>query len=171
MTHNSLPIEAVTEVFLQPGDFYFGKGHTRVKTILGSCVAITLWHPRAKIGGMCHYMLPKRSEHSFCTKLDGRYADEALQLFMLELKKTASHPADYEVKMFGGGNQFPTRCQTNDLSIPDNNIRAGKNLLRLHGFTTKAVHLGSTGHRSIVFELWNGNVWLKHTVFEPSVFS
>ncbi len=49
------------EVFLQPGELYFGDGRTRVRTLLGSCVAIAVWHPRLRIGGLCHYMLPSRA--------------------------------------------------------------------------------------------------------------
>ena len=51
------------EIFLQPGEFYFGDAATRIRTLLGSCVAITLWHPARMIGGMCHYMLPNRQKH------------------------------------------------------------------------------------------------------------
>ena len=47
-------------VFLHPGECYFGGGPTRIATLLGSCVSITVWHPRLLVGGMCHYMLPSR---------------------------------------------------------------------------------------------------------------
>ena len=50
----------VIEIFLQPGDFYFGDRDTRIRTLLGSCVSITMWHPRLHVGGMCHFMLPER---------------------------------------------------------------------------------------------------------------
>lgn len=52
------------DIFLQPGEWYFGEGNTRVRTTLGSCVAIVLWHPVRRIGGMCHYMLPSRGRPS-----------------------------------------------------------------------------------------------------------
>ncbi|MBL8511280.1 MAG: chemotaxis protein CheD, partial [Betaproteobacteria bacterium] len=50
----------VMDIFLQPGEFYFGDADTRIRTLLGSCVSITMWHPTRRIGGMCHYMLPTR---------------------------------------------------------------------------------------------------------------
>ncbi len=56
-----IPINpAPIDVFLQPGDVYFGDRHTRLRTILGSCVSITLWHPQRLLGGMCHFILPAR---------------------------------------------------------------------------------------------------------------
>ena len=69
----------IREVFLQPGGFYFGGGRTRISTLLGSCISITLWHPARRIGGMCHFMLPTRGQPAGAP-LDGRYADEALAL-------------------------------------------------------------------------------------------
>ncbi len=40
-----------TVVTLKAGEFHFGGGPTRISTLLGSCVSITLWHPRKRIGG------------------------------------------------------------------------------------------------------------------------
>ena len=65
------------EIMLQPGEFFFGQDDTIIRTHLGSCVAITMWHPEQKRGGMCHYMLPSRARSD--DPLDGRYADEAIQ--------------------------------------------------------------------------------------------
>jgi chemotaxis protein CheD len=152
------------DIFLQPGDFYFGDQETRIRTILGSCVAITLWHPRLLIGGMCHYMLPMRHQRNKLPELDGRYANDAMALFLGELKKTRTWPADYQVKIFGGGDQFPHHepNQYQSISLPENNIYIGHSLLKQHGFTIKAVHLGGTGHRNIIFDVWSGEVWVKH---------
>jgi chemotaxis protein CheD len=48
------------ELFLHPGEYAFGDAQTRIRTLLGSCVAITFWHPVLKTGAMCHYLLPAR---------------------------------------------------------------------------------------------------------------
>src|SRR3954447_16549729 len=96
------------EIFLQPGECYFGDRYTRIRTLLGSCVAITLWHPKLLIGGMCHYLLPQRPGAQPAI-LSGKYADEAMRLLLGEIKRANTSPQDYEVKMFGGGNMFPTQ--------------------------------------------------------------
>lgn len=150
------------DIFLQPGEFYFGDKETRIRTLLGSCVAITIWHPRLRIGGMCHYLLPMCHSKNSQSEPDGRYADDAMALFMLELKKTGSWPTDYEVKMFGGGDQFPAQFKSGPISVPDKNINFGLSLLKQHGFTVKAKHLGGTGYRNVIFDVWSGHVWVKH---------
>ena len=35
-------------------------------------------------------------------------------------------------------------------------------LARQHGLTVVAEQLGGTGHRSVVFDLWSGAVWVRH---------
>ena len=45
----------------------------------------TMWHPTRLIGGMCHYLLPSRDGAS-ATTLDGRYAKEAMQMLMHEIR-------------------------------------------------------------------------------------
>ena len=74
------------EIFLQPGEFWFGDRDTRIRTLLGSCVSITMWHPRLRIGGMCHFMLPERGARAHADGLDGRYAGDAIELFLRELR-------------------------------------------------------------------------------------
>src|SRR5664279_2782258 len=96
----------VREVYLQPGDFCFGEGMLRISTVLGSCVSIVLWHPSLAHGGMCHYMLPSRNQQRGSLPLNGKYGDEAMELFMQELKKRHTVPGQYLVNVYGGGNMF-----------------------------------------------------------------
>jgi chemotaxis protein CheD len=149
------------DIFLQPGEFYFGDRETRIRTILGSCVSITFWHPKKHIGGMCHYMLPKNKRAGHNAQLDGKYAEDTIHLFMHEIKKAHTHPHDYEVKIFGGGNQFPTQDKR-VFSVSDQNVEVGRHLLAQHGFKIKSEHMGGNGHRNIMFDIWSGDVWVKH---------
>ena len=150
----------VIGIFLQPGEFYFGDRQTRIRTLLGSCVAITLWHPGKLIGGMCHYMLPERPGRRAMTP-DGRYGDEAFSLLLREIAKANTRPHEYEVKMFGGANMFPSRQRCGRDHIGLKNTRAGKSLVQLHGLRCKAQDVGGAGHRNVIFDIWSGHVWVR----------
>lgn len=150
------------EIFLQPGDFYFGDRKTRLRTLLGSCVSITAWHPGRLLGGMCHFMLPSSGTNpSF--ELDGRYADEAMRLFLAEMKLARTLPSEYVVKLFGGGNMFPSNTQKIKDLVGDRNIQAGRKLIQANGMRQTAEDLGGVGHRSIIFDVWSGDVWVKRS--------
>jgi chemotaxis protein CheD len=159
--------DGVIEVFLQPGEYFFGDHETRLRTVLGSCVSITFWHPTKLIGGMCHIMLPERSEakHSKVHALDGKYADEALTLIMQEINNAGTHPREYQVKLFGGGDMFSISKYTDaqKVHIGEKNIVAAEALLKQNGFLLQAKNLGGVGHRSIIFDIWSGYVWVKHS--------
>ncbi|MDD1623865.1 MAG: chemotaxis protein CheD [Methylococcaceae bacterium] len=165
--------ENAIEIFLQPGDFYFGDMNTRIRTLLGSCVSITMWHPTRLIGGMCHYLLPAR-ESSSANSLDGRYAKEAMQMFTQEIRATKTHPSEYTVKLFGAGNMFPgikkkNQCNPNGCTdsinactnISCKNMAIARSLVASHGFVVAAEDLGGNSHRQIVFDIYNGYVWVR----------
>lgn len=150
----------ILDVFLGPGEFYFGDRDTRIRTLLGSCVAITAWHPRLRIGGMCHYLLPTRNGRR-TGKAEGRYADEALELFLGEIEAAGTSPAGYEVKLFGGGDQFPHLDRRGRTSVSERNLEAGRALVARHGFTIRSEDLGGTGFRNLIFDLQTGDVWMR----------
>lgn len=155
--------EECLDIFLQPGEFYFGDAGTRIRTILGSCVAITMWHPILHIGGMCHYLLPGRDTRA-SKGLDGRYGSEALILFLQEMAKQRTTLKEYQVKVFGGGNMFPSLDKRGKaMEIGIRNIALARKALEDLGASVVAEHVGDIGHRNIIFEVWSGDVWVRHT--------
>jgi chemotaxis protein CheD len=79
------------DIFLQPGEFFVAQGSCKIRTLLGSCVAITLWHPRKRIGAMSHFLLATRGQRPVI-ELDGRYGDEAMLLMLHELARLDVKP-------------------------------------------------------------------------------
>lgn len=75
-----------------------------IATLLGSCVAVCLWDPETKVGGMNHFMLPRRSpgrdSNDFDSLLCGDYAMEALLNAMLG---RGARRHRLQAKAFGGG--------------------------------------------------------------------
>lgn len=150
----------VTEVVVGPGGVHFSGGDVRVRTLLGSCVAITVWHPRARIGGMCHFVVPSRSECGGDVRpvLDGRYGDEAMRLLQLQARAVCTDLADYEVRIYGGGNQFAGGGPAGSIGVSARNIDAAQRLAGAHGLRVLAFDVGGTGARTIVLDLPTGIV-------------
>ena len=146
------------EVFLNPGDFHFGGPQTRISTLLGSCVSITLWHPRRHIGGMCHYMLAERRRPADAP-LDGRFGSEAFELFLQCVRNARTRATEYEAKLFGGGNMFSGRS-SEVMDIGRRNVELGRELLARYHIPLVAEHVGGSGRRKLHFDLSSGHVWL-----------
>ena len=147
------------DVFLQPGDLFVGDEGFRIRTILGSCVSITLWHPVKRMGGMSHFLLPTRGTPVSEDQLDGRYGDEALHLIMRELRQAGISPLACQAKVFGGGNMFPGHMKEGAGLVGQRNGEAARQMLRSAGLQIVSESLFGTGHRQIVFDIRNGHVW------------
>jgi chemotaxis protein CheD len=165
------------EIYLASGDFHFGGGDVRLRTVLGTCVALTFWHPRRALGGMCHCLLPSRgSTAQSAGGKQGLYVDEAMDLFADALHATNTTPAQYTVKIFGGGNMFlgqPLDTQTIEVegvqrSVGGRNVDAARRLLGAAGFQLAAEDVGGYGSRQLVFDLSCGDVWVKRGAAMPS---
>lgn len=148
------------EVVLNQGDVFFGQGEARIRTLLGSCVAVTLWNPRTRAGGMCHFMLPGRCRLG-PGHMRGRYARDAIEILLAEAKKNGgSH--EYEFKLFGGGNMFPGIPSPHATPIGEANVNEARLLLDEQGIALSAEHSGGVGQRAIMLDLWSGDVWVRH---------
>lgn len=147
-----------SEKFLHPGDFFFGTAPGYIGTLLGSCIAITVWHPILRSGGMCHILLPGR-QRPHGSVPDGRYADEAVELFVAELRRHGLSAKSCHVKVFGGGNMFAS-LRGGGTNVGNRNIEATRYALARHGFTPIVEHVGGTTRRRLWFDLANGHVWL-----------
>ena len=161
MSQYTLHTAEPVEIHLLPGDFYFGDENTRIHTVLGSCVSITVWHPLLHIGGMSHSMLPSRGRPGH-HNLDGHYADEAVELMLREIGKRNTRPDEYQVKLFGGGNMFRQFMVGKTLNVARDNVDSARVLLEVNGFDIHAEHVGGSGHRRIIFDLSDGSVLVKH---------
>lgn len=153
----------IRKIFLHPGDFVFGEPGTHVHTVLGSCIAICLWHPELHIGGMCHFVLPFRPKaEKQSLDLDGRYGDEAMKLFDQALKLHQTDYRQYKAKIFGGANMFGKKAHSKEDLIGERNAAKAMQLLMARKMEISVVHVGEEGHRRIVLDIATGNVWVKH---------
>ena len=150
------------KVFLNPGEFLFGEQGTHIHTLLGSCIAITLWHPDLQIGGMCHFVLPERTSADPETSIPpcGRYGDEAMELFERAAELHGTHLSDYHGKIFGGADMFGTNSE--EELVGCKNAEKAMNMLRLRNVDIQVAHVGESGSRRVVLDVSSGDVWVKH---------
>jgi chemotaxis protein CheD len=149
------------DIFLQPGELFVADAGYQIRTILGSCVSITLWHPDTCLGGMSHFLLPTRGHPVSHRELDGRYGDEALQLMIDDLRARGVEPQECQGKIFGGGNMFPGHGHASGIQVGQRNGLAARDLLQLRGIKLVKENLFGIGHRQIIFDLSKGDVWAR----------
>lgn len=144
---------------LHPGELYFGKAPGTIKTILGSCVAVVVWHPRLLIGGINHYLMAIPSKNNISETESLRYG--SLSLNFMEQKMLSLAPiTEYQVSLFGGSNMFPQHNEE-AVSIGQANIKCAHNWLNRHKLVPKIESTAGDISRTIVFDLTTGLITFK----------
>lgn len=144
--------------FLQPGEHAVGDARHRLRTLLGSCVSITLWHAASRTGAMSHFLLPSRPPGPR-RPLDGRYGDESLLLMKRALERRGIQAQDCEARVFGGGNMFPgLKGESLSGGVGRRNGEAAALMLQQCGITLLSEALFGIGHRQIEFDIASGEV-------------
>ncbi|MEW6704447.1 MAG: chemotaxis protein CheD [Pseudomonadota bacterium] len=157
---------AAREIYLSPGQMWFGSGDVVLRTLLGSCVAVTVWHERWRTGGMCHYLLPRR-EAAPADEPDGRYGEEALAWLARQLQRIGARAPQVQTKLFGGGRMFATGGDPAG-EVQQRNVALARAWVAAQGLRVCGEHLGGDGHRQVVFQLRSGEVWLRHTPLDSA---
>lgn len=151
-----------TDIQLQASEIYFGKAPANIRTLLGSCVAVTVWHAQHQVGGICHYILvpTKKSKAQELEKKDKdsyRYALPSLEYLYQKMIKHAP-VTEYEICLFGGSNIYSNRLTP---TIGESNIAFAQQWLKQHKLTVKKSDVLGDNCRTISFNLASGKVAVK----------
>jgi chemotaxis protein CheD len=149
------------EIYVKPGEVLFGNGAV-VKTLLGSCVSILVWHPAKRVGGMCHFVLPARGSRTGGGP-DGRFAPEAMELLVRGMALYGTTPAEYRFQLYGGGNMFPEFNIVSGQRVGNQNAAAARSLVRQYSGQLEVEELGRDVYRHIAFDLDTGEVAARAT--------
>ena len=151
--------------FLRPGEQAVGDARHRLRTLLGSCVSITLWQPQQRVGAMSHFLLPRRQRPSVPGRpdaLDARYGEDALALMVQGLARRGIDARQCVGRIFGGGDMFPASPRgplaVRSGGVGRRNGEAARALLQALGVPVASESLFGVGHRRIEFDIASGKV-------------
>jgi chemotaxis protein CheD len=144
-------------VFLKPGELFLSRVPAIVSTVLGSCVSLTFFEPAARLGAMCHVMLPSGPMD------DGfKFLDSTLGYIVEKIGGMGIRLASCEVKMFGGADVLlPRELQGSRMSVGSQNIQEAERRLAALGIVPKSSDVGGKHGRKLFFNSHTGDVFLK----------
>jgi len=136
------------------GDAKITRAPHHLKTLLGSCIGIVLYDPIAKVGGILHIMLPKKTGND--SKLT-KYADTGLPFFIAQLiKNGGASKSAMQAKIFGGAKMFETAG--NLINIGEKNEQEVRKILKEEGIKIVAAKTGGTKGYNILLDTATGSV-------------
>jgi chemotaxis protein CheD len=161
-SHWQIPARPGEHLTLMPGQMHFGGQAASLRTLLGSCLSVTLWHPERRLGGMCHFLLPSRQRKAG-DALDGRYGDEALEAMVAQLRTTRSSPSEFHAHLYGGADTMPEGSALR-FNVGERNIEQGFNLVDRYGFQIQGVDVGEDVPRTVILTLASGEIDMRRGV-------
>lgn len=143
-------------IYLKPGELAVAERPALVSTVLGSCVAVTLFSPRLGIGAISHAMLPLAAGRS-----DFKYVDSSLLHMLAQFDRLQVSKRELVVKLFGGADMFEPAQASGGSTVGRQNIQAARVLLRQEGLSVQAEDTGGRQGRKLLFYTHTGEVLLK----------
>lgn len=164
--HGTLDHPEVLVVHLRQGEYFLSDSRPAVVcTVLGSCVAVTMYSPELGIGAVNHGVLPHRAscQSHRCGEV-GYFVDSSTELIYREMLWAGADPGRLQVKAFGAARVLCTGQGSEGFRVgPQNTVAVLDTLSRL-GLEASTCDMGGERGRKLFFDTSTGDVWVKKLV-------
>ena len=132
---------------------------TLVTYALGSCIAVVLWDPRRRVGGMNHFMLPEaRTCPEKAQESPDMFGDLGVARLFSAMGALGCRPGDLIVKVAGGAKRFEASAA---FDIGRRNYLMLRKLLWRMGLTIASEEVGGTRSRTVRLHVGTGAVTIR----------
>ncbi len=126
---------------------------------LGSCIAVAVYDPAAKVGGLLHYMLPDSTlDSEKARETPGMFADTGIPMLFKSCYKMGADKKRMVVKVAGGASILD---ESNFFRIGQKNIMAMRKLFWSNNVLIDAEDTGKNFNRTVRLDLATGKVFIK----------
>jgi len=126
---------------------------------LGSCIAVALYDPVARVGGLLHYMLPKSAiDAAKAERNPFMFADTGIPRLIELVKSTGGEPRRMLVRLAGGAQVLDHQGV---FQIGKRNYLAARRILWKAGILIAAEEVGGEVSRTTRLEVASGRMWVR----------
>ncbi len=153
-------------VTLKPAELFISERPVIVRTVLGSCVAVTMFDRKLGVSAICHALLPEGDERSsaFDVQTSGpyKYVKTVIPIMLQRLRNYGVEQKNLEIKLFGGADMLVTETgNPNLLPVGKANIHAVLQIMKAQKLNVVVSDVGGNVGRKILFYTHTGEVLLK----------
>lgn len=130
--------------FLEPGYIFISAKPVVISTVLGSCIAVSLYDAKRQLGGMNHFQFPGTRRKDRAT---ARYGNVALPCLIRMVLDGGSKKKHLEAQIFGGAHNR----ELSPKDIGRENIAIARKILGREGIRIVSEDVGGEKGRKIVF--------------------
>ena len=126
---------------------------------LGSCIAVALYDPIAKVGGLLHYMLPDSAlDANKAQQNPYMFADTGIPRLIAAVKSKGAQAPRMVVRLAGGAQVLDSQ---GTFQIGKRNYLAAKRILWKAGVLIAAEAVGGEVSRTTRLEIATGRMWIR----------
>lgn len=131
---------------------------SKLATFVGSCIALCLYDPHAKIAGMSHIMLPKNCNGKTNHDETGKYADHAIENTIKIMIEKGADVKRIKASMAGGAKIFANESGDSIFNVGEKNTESVKEILREKKIPLVSSHVGMTYGRWVKLDINTGKM-------------
>jgi chemotaxis protein CheD len=129
-----------------------GEADVMISTLLGSCVAVCLYDPLAKLGGMNHFLLGEPgADQRVSAEGMARYGVHAMELLINAMMQRGAMRTRLQAHLYGGANIVAGLG-----SIGSSNAAFARRFMQDEGIAVGHTDLGGTSARKVEFLPFDG---------------
>lgn len=128
---------------------------------LGSCVAVCLYDPVARISGMIHSLLPTMPQGEKLNGTPAKYVDQGIPLLINQVISLGAQRSRLTVHLCGGAQMLTAPGFNQTLNIGERNVTAAHAGLQAAGLRIRAQSTGGNSGRTVKLYVVNGQITVK----------
>ncbi len=122
---------------------------------LGSCIALAVWDPKSRVGGLAHFMLPSGPHNSGSPV---KFIDTGMDVFLKALEAKGAVPSRCVIKAAGAAAMLTVG---GGLAIGKRNAETLAAALGERGLSMTATAMGGNAGRTVQLEVGDGRFLIK----------
>jgi len=130
-----------------------GEPGAEMSTVLGSCVALCLFDPEARLGGMNHFLLAEPPSTAAGGAVDEYYGTYLMELLVNQMLTRGARKARLRAHLYGGAN-----VNRNMMRIGSANADFARGFVQREGIELVRADLGGVNARRVDFRPASGMV-------------
>ena len=145
---------------IYPGEHYASNDDCFIGTIVGSCIAVSVFDYSKKVGGLINFVVPGSIGTEGILHDDiSRIGILNMEYMMADMVKLGCNRHFMKVKIFGAGAGYIENTNLKDISLPESNIRFVKEYFSLENIPIEKSDLGGNFRRKLYLSARDGAVY------------
>lgn len=146
------------QLIVKVADLAVGRDEDVLVTVgLGSCVAIMLYDPETRVGGLAHVLLPSRALTRHVDR-PAKFPDAAVPTLLDRMTELGASQRRIVARLAGGASMFAALAPPGTIQMGERNLVAARQVLSAHHIPLTGEAVGGDFGRTVRMQCATGRI-------------